>query len=138
MNLASRLVLAAAALQLAAPLAAPLAAATEPPAPSAQMSVADFLERVGELARTGPDWTSSPAAGELFGVISGIGKETRRSLAERRAAGESVEACLPAQAEIDSDVLFAHLATYSPDTARSTSIAQAFAALVRQRFPCRP
>jgi len=117
--------------------AAPLCAAEQPPAASAQMSVADFLERIGELAKGGPEWTLSPEAGELFGVVSSVGRAYRQSLAEQRAAGQPVEACLPDEAEIDSGELFAHLAAYSPDGARRTSITEAFAELVRKRFPCR-
>jgi prolyl-tRNA editing enzyme YbaK/EbsC (Cys-tRNA(Pro) deacylase) len=127
-----RLVLAGLALHLAAPLAA----ASDGAAPSPQMTVADFLERVGTLAKTGPEWTLSPEASQLFAAISQTGKAYRQTLAERRAAGQPVEACLPETAEIDSDALFAHLAGYSAEAARKTSIAEAFAALVRQRFPC--
>ncbi|MFM7349658.1 MAG: hypothetical protein ACKO01_09235 [Erythrobacter sp.] len=121
---------------LALHLAAPLSAAPEAPAPSPQMSVAAFLERVGTLAKTGPEWTLSPEASKLFAAISETGKAYRQTLAQRRAAGQPVEACLPDTAEIDSDALFAHLAGYSAEAARQTSIADAFAALVRAKFPC--
>lgn len=127
---AIRIMLAALVLHAATPLAA------TSPAPSPQMSVADFLERIGELAKTGPRWTLSPAAGELFAVISGIGKTYRQTLAERRAAGAVLEACLPEEAEIDSDQLFAHLAAFSAEGARRTTITEAFAQLVRKQYPC--
>lgn len=59
-------------------------------------------------------------------MLSDIGKAYRQNLAERRAAGQPVEACLPPEAEIDSDTLFAHLIGYSADQAHRTSIAEAF------------
>ncbi len=132
MTHAFKLLLAAFALHAAAPLPAALPV----PAPSPQMTVATFLERVGELAKGGPEWTLSAEAGELFAVLSGVGKAYRKDLADRRAAGQKVEACLSEEAEIGSDVLFAHLAGYSAEAAGRTSIAEAFAELVRQRFPC--
>ncbi len=116
--------------------ASPVSAGPDVTAPSPQMSVAAFLGRVGELAKTGPEWTLGPEAGKLFGVISEVGKSYRQNLAERRAANQPVEACLPETAEIDSDVLFAHLAGYSAEAAGRTSIAEAFAELVRKRFAC--
>ncbi|MEE4315728.1 MAG: hypothetical protein V2I74_01980 [Erythrobacter sp.] len=100
------------------------------------MTVASFLERVGELRRKGPEWTLSPEAGELFGALSEAGKSYRQELQRRRDAGEPVEACLPPEAEIDSDVLFAHLTGYAPADARRTTIREAFAELVSIRFPC--
>lgn len=130
MSNAFNILLAALALHAATTLSA------SPPVPSPQMSVADFLERVGDLAKMGPGWIQSPEAGELFAVISGTGKTYRQTLTEQRAAGAVPEACLPEEAEIDSDQLFAHLAGYSANAARRTSIAEAFAELVRKRYPC--
>ena len=105
--------------------------------PSPDMTVAAFLARIDQLRPMGPEWTLSPEAGELFGAISTVGKAYRQTLADQRAAGQPVEACLPPEAEIESDVLFAHLAGYSPETAARTTIREAFSELVRQRFPCR-
>ena len=106
-------------------------------APSPDMTVAAFLARVDQLRTSGPEWTLSPEAGELFGAISTVGKAYRQKLADRLASGQPVEACLPPEAEIDSDVLFAHLAGHSPEAAARTTIRDAFSELVRQRFPCR-
>lgn len=131
-----------AALMLAASSAlaaqGPLPASQETPssAPSAEMSVADFLERLGALSQTGPDWTETPEATQLFEAASGAGKAYRRALEARRAAGQRVEACLPPTAELDSDELFAHFAGLSPEQARRTTLAEAFAEVVRKRYPC--
>lgn len=105
--------------------------------PSPDMTVAAFLARVDQLRTRGPEWTLSPEAGELFGAISTVGKAYRQTLADRLAAGQPVEACLPPEAEIESDVLFAHLAGYTPEAAARTTIREAFSQLVQQRFPCR-
>ncbi|GAA0760426.1 hypothetical protein FHS52_001049 [Erythromicrobium ramosum] len=105
--------------------------------PSPDMTVAAFLARVDQLRTGGPEWTLSPEAGELFGAISAVGKAYRQTLADRLTAGQPVEACLPPEAEIESDVLFAHLAGYTPEAAARTTIREAFSQLVRQRFPCR-
>lgn len=129
-----RLMLAAVILHAAAPLWA--AAETPAPPASPEMTVAAFLERIGELSKAGPGWTLGPEARELIELLTGIGKAYRQNLAERRAADQPVEACLPPQAEIDSDTLFAHLIGHSADQARRTSMAEAFAALVRQKYPC--
>ncbi len=137
MTHASKLFLAALALHAAAPLAAAQNAPVPASVPAPQMTVATFLARVAELAKGGPEWTLSAEAGELFAVVSSVGKAYRQELAERRAAGQKLEACLPTDAQIDSDVLFAHLAGYSAEAAANTSIAEAFAALVRERYPCR-
>lgn len=110
--------------------------AANPAAPSPEMSVSAFLSRLGELARTGPLWPGSPEGEQLIGILSTIGKTYRQDLADRRAAGQPVEACLPAEAEIDSAVLLEHLSAYPPETASRTSMAEAFSALVRKRFPC--
>lgn len=125
-------------LLLALVLAAAMPAAARSPQvpPSAQMTVAAFMERIADLRSGGPEWTLSPEAGELFAVLSGVGKAYRQTLADRLASGQPVEACLPPEAEIDGDVLFEHLAGYRADQAGQTSIADAFAELVRKRFPC--
>jgi hypothetical protein len=120
-------------------LRVPDAQAAEPAAaivPSPDMTVAAFLARVDQLRTRGPEWTLSPEAAELFSAISTVGKAYRQTLVDRRAAGQPVEACLPPEAEIESDVLFAHLASYAPEAATRTSIREAFSQLVRQRFPC--
>lgn len=104
--------------------------------PSPDMTVAAFLKRVDQLRVSGPEWTLSPEAGELFAAIASVGKAYRQNLADRLAAGQPVEACLPPEAEIGSDVLFQHLASYPPEAAARTSIRAAFSELVRQRFPC--
>ena len=114
--------------------AQPMSAPTITPSPD--MTVAAFLARVDQLRTGGPEWTLSPEAGELFGAISAVGKAYRQTLADQRAAGQSVEACLPPEAEIESDVLFAHLAGYTPEAAARTTIREAFSQLVQQRFPC--
>jgi len=83
-------------LSAAAMLAASSAlAAQEPPAaapepPSQAMSVAAFLERLGVVSRSGPDWTQTPEATELFEAVSSAGKAYRRDLAARAAAGQPV------------------------------------------------
>ncbi len=123
-------------------LAATGLAAQNPPstgetAPSANMSVEAFLGRIGELSRGGPRWTQTPEAQALFEAISGVGKAYRQDLAKRVAAGQPVEACLPPEAEVDSDQLFAHFNSYPAETARKTSIRDAFSELVRKSFPCR-
>lgn len=123
-------VLAVSAAQAAEP--APAAAIV----PSPDMTVAAFLARVDQLRPAGPEWPLSPEAGELFAAISTVGKAYRQNLAERLAAGQPVEACLPPEAEIESDVLFRHFASYPPEAAARTSIRDAFSELVRQRFPC--
>lgn len=105
--------------------------------PSPDMTVAAFLARVDQLRTRGPEWTLSPEAGELFGAMSTVGKAYRQTLADRLAAGQPVEACLPPEAEIESDVLFAHLMGYTPEAAARTTIRDAFSQLVRERFPCR-
>lgn len=130
--------LAGRALAIAGMAAAGPSGAQQPAAivPSPDMSVAAFLARVGELRQKGPEWTLSPEAGELFAAISTVGKDYRKTLAARQAAGQPVEACLPPEAEIQSDVLFAHLAGYTPEAAASTTIREAFSQLVRARFPC--
>lgn len=115
---------------------APSAPAPAAIIPSPDMTVAAFLARVDQLRTRGPEWTLSPEAGELFGAISTVGKAYRQNLADRIAAGQPVEACLPPEAQIESDVLFAHLAGYTPEAAMRTTIRDAFAQLVRQRFPC--
>lgn len=118
--------------------AAPASAASpEATVPSPDMTVAAFLARIDQLRPAGPEWTLSPEAGALFAAISAVGKAYRQTLADRLAAGQSVEACLPPEAEIDSDVLFAHLAGYSAQAAGRTTIREAFSDLVRKRFPCR-
>ena len=122
-------------------LAATGLAAQNPPstgqtAPSANMSVEAFLGRIGELSRGGPRWTQTPEATQLFEAVAGVGKAYRQDLAQRVAAGQPVDACLPPEAEIDSDQLFAHFNSYPAETARKTSIRDAFAELVRKSFPC--
>jgi hypothetical protein len=118
-------------------LAAQSPSTATPSAPSPEMSVADFFARVDELRVRGPNWTQSAEAGELFNAVSEAGRAYRSKLADQLSAGQLVEACLPPEAEIDSDVLFAHLAAYPVQSARQTSIATAFADLVKKRFPCR-
>ncbi len=104
--------------------------------PSSEMTVAAFLARADQLRPGGPEWTLTPEAGELFAAMSAVGKAYRQNLADRLAAGQAVEACLPPEAEIGSDVLFEHLASYSSKAAARTTIAAAFSELVRRRFPC--
>lgn len=103
---------------------------------SEEMTVAAFMERVTELRRKGPEWPLSPEAGELLTVISTVGTAYRQGLRDREAAGQPVEACLPAETEIGSDVVLDHLSAYPAPAARETSIGDAFAQLVRSRFPC--
>ena len=103
---------------------------------SPDMTAAQFMARVDQLRPNGSNWPLSPEAGELFAAISAVGKTYRQNLAVRLAAGQAVEACLPPEAEIDSDVLFEHLASYSSEAAVRTTIAAAFSELVRLRFPC--
>lgn len=105
-------------------------------APSPDMSVAAFLMRVNQLRQLGPEWTRTPEAAELFAAVTTVGKDYRRALAEQQAAGQPLEACLPPQAEIQSDVLFAHFARYTPEVAARISIREAFSQLVRERFAC--
>ena len=106
------------------------------------MTVAAFLARVDQLRPSGPEWTLTPKAGELFAAIFAGARPIRQKIADRLAAGQAVEACLPpeaeaeAEAEIDSDVLFEHLASYSSEAAVRTTIAAAFSELVRLRLPC--
>ena len=120
-----------------APAAAPAALV-----PSSDMTVAAFLARVDQLRPSGPEWTLTPKAGELFAAIFAGARPIRQKIADRLAAGQAVEACLPpeaeaeAEAEIDSDVLFEHLASYSSEAAVRTTIAAAFSELVRLRLPC--
>lgn len=114
-----------------APAAAPAALV-----PSPDMTVAAFLARVDQLRPGGPEWMLTPEAGELFAAMSEVGKAYRQNLADRLAAGQPLEACLPPEAEIDSDVLFEHLASYSSEAAARTTIAAAFSGLVRRQFPC--
>lgn len=114
----------------------PGAAPGEAPPPSQAMSVAAFLERLGEVSRSGPGWTETPQAAQLFEAVAGAGRAYRRDLAARGAAGQPVEACLPPTAELDSDDLFAHFAGLAPEQARRTALAEAFAEVVRKRYPC--
>ena len=114
-----------------APAAAPAALV-----PSSDMTVAAFLARVDQLRPSGPEWTLTPKAGELFAAIFAGARPIRQKIADRLAAGQAVEACLPPEAEIDSDVLFEHLASYSSEAAVRTTIAAAFSELVRLRLPC--
>lgn len=116
--------------------AAALSAKSPQLPPSEEMTVVAFLERVDELRRGGPNWTLTPEAGQLFAVVSVVGKTYRQNLADRLAAGQTVEACLPPEAEIDSDVLFQHLTSYSGEAAAQTTLSAAFSELVRQRYPC--
>lgn len=120
------------ATQTAPSAATPPAAVTSSP----DMTVAAFMARVAQLRLSGPDWPLSPEAGKLFAAISAVGKAYRASLANRLAVGQPVEACLPPEAQIDSDVLLEHLASYSAEEAPRITISAAFSELVRRRFPC--
>ena len=86
---------AALTLVVSSALAAQQPPAPAPEPPSAAMSVAAFLERLGEVSQSGPGWTETPEAAQLFEAVAGAGKAYRRDLAARAATGQPVEACLP-------------------------------------------
>ena len=92
-------------------------------APSPDMSVAAFLMRVNQLRQLGPEWPRSPEAGELLGAISTVGKDYRKTLAEKQAAGQPVEACLRPRPRSRATCCLPIL----PDTPPKPRRAQAFA-----------
>jgi hypothetical protein len=128
----------AAAMMLVASsaLAAQDVPAPAPEPPPQAMSVAAFLEQLEAVSQSGPGWTKTHAAAQLFEAVASAAKAYRRDLEARRASGQPVEVCLPPTAEMDSNDLFAHFAGLAPEQARRTTIADAFAEVVRNRYPC--
>lgn len=116
-------------LGLGAMLALPVAANA--------MAVSDFLAKADALKARGFLAIGSPDIALLKGEIDMASKQYRDGLAAEIAAGRKPSSCPPPKgtAKITSDDLIASFRAI-PVPQRRASVAAAFAAMMKRRYPC--
>lgn len=134
-----RLVVLAMSLFAAVPL--PVLAA------EAEISVADYLalwdridgravkQDVEEAGRF--DAAKHPDFARVMDEIKVTAEGYRARVNAERAAWQTQHSCLPeTEVEISTEDLIPHLRSYTPEQQATTSLAQAFAALMAKTYPC--
>ncbi len=109
------------------------------PAAAQAMSVAEFLAKTDALKAKGIMAMASPDIGLLRDDIASASDAYRAGLAAETAAGRKPSSCPPPKgtAKITSDdIIAAFRAIPAPRRAR-TSTKTAFAAFMKQRYPCK-
>ena len=90
------------------------------------------------VAETGTfDPERHPDFARVIGQMRHIALAYRERIKAERAAGASPHSCLPdGEAEITTDVLIAHLRSYTPQQREAMSVDAAFAELMAKTYPC--
>lgn len=129
-----RLALFALALALALPLAA-----LAPPALAApgDMSVATFLEKANGLKRRGPLALVHADYRLLRSEAEAGARLYRGRLAADRAAGRAPHSCPPPREQNGQNEFLGHFESYPAAQRPRVTVTQAFADLMRRRYPCR-
>lgn len=101
------------------------------------MSVSDFLAKADALKARGFLAIGSPDIALLKGEVAAASKQYRDGLAAEIAAGRKPSSCPPPKgtAKISSDDLLASFRAIPP-AQRRASVAAAFAAMMKKRYPC--
>ncbi len=101
------------------------------------MSVSDFLTKADALKARGFLAVGSPDIALLKAEIDTASKQYRDSLAAEIASGRKPSSCPPPKgtAKITSNDLIASFRAIPP-AQRRTSVAAAFAAMMKKRYPC--
>lgn len=128
---------------LALTLAAAVPACAEESNPTIAQYLADWSRIDGvavrdEIEATGTfDPDKHPILAKAVTQMRQIAMAYRERIKAERAAGKAPHSCLPdGEAEITSDILLAHLRSYPLDKQADTTIADAFAELMRKTYPC--
>ena len=100
------------------------------------MSVATFLEKADKLKSRGPLALLSGDMKVLRREGEASGKAYRARIAADKKAGRTPHSCPPEKISMDSDQMLAHLRTYPTSRRGSVSMRQAFADLMKKRYPC--
>lgn len=100
------------------------------------MNVATFLAKAEALQKKGAMALFSKDIGILKREVEGSGKLLKGERDAAAAAGRAPAYCPPAKASLNSDELLVHLRAIPPDR-RGMSIKDAFAGLMRKKYPCR-
>lgn len=110
------------------------------PATAQAMSVAEFLAKANALKAKGLMAIGSPDIGLLKTEMETIGAAYRTDVEGARAAGRTPHSCPPpkgsAKAKLGGKAFLADLQAIPPAQARTTSMKDAFYAIMRKRFPC--
>lgn len=101
------------------------------------MPVATFLAKADALQKKGPLALFSSDIGRLKAEIQKSGKALRAEQEAARKAGRTPAACLPKQAEVNSNELLAHFRAIPP-AQRGLPVKAAFASFMAKKYPCPP
>jgi hypothetical protein len=114
-----------------------LALATAPTAAlqAQNMPVSTFLAKADALKKKGPLALLSSDIGLLKSEVQNSGKALRAEQVAARKAGRKLSYCLPEKAAFNSNELLAHFQSIPP-AQRSMRVRDAFAGLVRKKYPC--
>lgn len=128
---------------LALTLAAAVPARAEDSSPTVAQYLADWSQIDGiavrkEIEETGAfDPDKHPILAKAVTQMRQIALAYRERIKAERAAGQAPHSCLPdGETEITSDILLAHLRSYTVQDRAEKTIAIAFAELMRKTYPC--
>lgn len=100
------------------------------------MTVSTFLGKVDALKKKGPMALFSSDIKVLKGEVQNSGKQLRAEQAAAVKAGRKPALCMPKEASTDQKELLAHFESIPP-AQRGMSVKQAFANLMRKKYPCK-
>lgn len=108
------------------------------PATAQAMTVAEWLAKADALKAKGIFAVGSPDIALLGDEIKAAGVTYRAGLAKQVAAGKKPSSCPPplGQAKISSDDIIKEFKAI-PTARQKQSVAQAWAALMTRRYPCK-
>ncbi len=116
-------------------LAGALALAPVGAAQAQTMTVATFLGKVDALKKKGPMALFSSDIKVLKGEVQTSAKQLRAEQAAAQKAGRKPATCMPEKATTDQKELLAYFEAIPP-AQRGASVKQAFASLMRKKYPC--
>jgi hypothetical protein len=108
----------------------PLAAAQ-----AQSMTVGTFLGKVEALKKKGPMALFSSDIKVLKGEVQNSAKQLRAEQVAAQKAGRKPATCMPEKASTDQKELLAHFESIPP-AQRGATVKQAFASLMRKKYPC--
>lgn len=109
---------------------APVAAAN-----AQAMTVATFLGKVDGLKKKGPMALFSGDIKVLKGEVQNSAKQLRAEQNAAKSAGRKAATCMPEKATTDQKELLAYFEAIPP-AQRGATVKQAFASLMRKKYPC--
>ena len=108
-------------------------------APASAMSVADFLAKANALQAKGMAAMFSPDLKLVMREFKAAGPAYRADVAKARAEGRNDLGCptMAGKFGVNSTAVIAEFSAIPPAEQRTTSVRQAFYAMMKKRFPCR-